>query len=202
MALFTPITGHALFFAEAGVGLGLGDSKTKEYSTQTYTHDAFNLGYSLDFRAGLDFFIFDLGATYSYGKNPAKFTKEDPSSSIFQEVRYDVTFSHSLYGAHAGVNIPVINLKVFGEYYPSVTSKVTYSEPKSDNIFSKGDKFEGDGFGVGASLSILPFIRLHALYRNLSFDKLKNTSGTQTLPSTSQDKLSMEMFYAGVTLSI
>ncbi len=198
----TPISGHAFLFAEAAVGLGFGSSKTKEFGAQTYTHDASNLGFSVDARAGFELLIFDFGATYSFGKNPAKFTKEDPGTSIFQEVRYDITLSHSLYGAHAGVNIPVINLKLFGEYYLKANSEVSYSEPKADNIFTKGDEFEGDGFGVGASLSVLPFIKFHALYRNLTFDTLKNTTGSTSLPSSSQDKLTMEMFYAGITLSI
>ncbi|MCP4914430.1 MAG: outer membrane beta-barrel protein [Oligoflexia bacterium] len=193
------ISSTSAFFLEAGLGLGLGDAETTETSTQTYDHESFSLGYSADVRAGLNILILDLGVTASYGKNPAKFTRKDVTTSIFNEVRYDVTFSHLLYGGHVGIKVLGDKLKVFAEYYPNVTSKVTYSEPKAENIFGKNDEYEGSGFGVGLGYSASPFVRLQGIYRKLTFDKLTTSNGVTNLPSATQSKLDMDMFYAGLT---
>ena len=194
---------YGLFFIDASLGIGFGNAKITEYSTSTFTHDGTSVAYSMDIKTGMKFNYFYLGAMSSFGKTATKFTREEATISIFEEQRYDVTFQHLLFGAVIGLELPVLPLKLFLEYYIDPSLEVTYSENKSANVFGDEDELSGRGFGASLHYQTLPFIATYIQYRSLEMDKWKDRSAvvTRDLPDSNYSKLDLSTIIAGVSIS-
>lgn len=76
-------------------------------------------------------------------------------------------------GIFAGYNLPIL-LRAWAGYYFDVEAK---ADSKSGN-FDSGDKISGSGMELGVGFTGLPFVSLNLIYRNNSFDEIKDVDGT------------------------
>jgi len=203
LALILVPNAHALIYVDGSLGVGIGSAEMSETGTNNYKHDGFVLDADFNLRAGLSIFGLSFGPVYGYGKFNSSFTRKDTSGSIFTEAKYDTSFKQNNLGAFLGFNIPVIPLRIWGEYYFDSKLTVNYAVPKSENPFAKDDKFKGKGYGIGLAYRALPILSIFGMYKSLEYDEwtVKSTGATRSLPSTGYSTLKTTQGLAGILLS-
>jgi hypothetical protein len=117
----------------------------------------------LGLMAGLDFSL----STFDKDiKTPSARFKQDTTATAL--------------GAFVGLNLPML-LRAWGTYYFSQTHKVNAGA-------AKGDKFKGNGFGLGLGYTAFPLVSLNLEVRRMNFNKYEDfTSGTTSTISNKID---------------
>lgn len=155
LSSFVAAEAHAGVLVEPMVGYQFGDGD--EGSTDhTYSGPFLGgrLGYqTLGLMLGLDYRL----ATFEdKAENTAGVTKDDQKQ---QKI-----------GAFVGYNLPIM-LRAWASYYFDVST-----EDDDSRNANKGDKYSGDGIGLGIGFTGLPFISLNLEYHSFSYDEFENAS--------------------------
>lgn len=83
-------------------------------------------------------------------------------------------YKYTNLGVFFSYTAPIL-LRVWGTYHLSSSAENT-----DDASSSKGSKFTGGGYSVGAGFTGLPFVVLNLEYRVLKHDEFESASGTKT----------------------
>jgi len=148
---------------ETGSGSGSFDYKY-DYSGLNYGG---RLGYStFGLQVGLDY-------------NMASYDYETSNSTTKLKDAYDF----NAFGAFVGFKFPVL-LRVWGTYY--FNAELKDKDSGSGGVYTpSGSKFNGNGFGLGAGFTGLPFVNINLEYRSFTYDEGTTSAGVKlNLPDT------------------
>jgi hypothetical protein len=108
-----------------------------------------------------------LGLVYGieYSLQPEREFEITHSNSAF-DFNFDGESTHL--GLFLGLYIPFIKLRV--SYFAKSTLKINKDSTPLATLAS-GTEFEGNGLGIGAGVSIFPFVALNLDYRSFSYDE-------------------------------
>lgn len=204
---FAPMLGlnqaFGLLYLEGGAVLGgVKTDMTELEDRLLYQHDGVGLGYKLSGRAGLSFIWVVLGGSLSWSKAGLKNTKEAPGGGLFADRHYDTSLSQMTLGAYLGIHPPVLPFKVYGEYIMKASGDITYSEPKTSQIFTEKDELKGKGYLLGAGYKWLPFIHSVIEYRVIEYSDWTHNGVKRSLPTTVYSKIDVHEYFAGVNIAI
>jgi hypothetical protein len=190
-ALIAIPTTQASIYIEPYAGLAFGDGDLDHTeNSKNYEHDSWMLGTTLGGRAGLQIHGFIFGAVGSYSYLSIK-TRKENQADITDSHSYDNTLQQTLGGVFFGFRLP-LPMKIWGEYYLLTKGKMTYSESRSSNIFTKDDKLKGNGYAFGVGYTGTPLFDINFEGRFLKYDELTLTGTKNELPNnTYTSKLRM-----------
>ena len=165
------------------VGANLGNL---EFATDTPSDNSFrgrSYGFQGTARGTLTKGRFQIGVGISSAQGKSTI---EPSSGGSSEHEY----KHLYYGPVIGYLFSK-NLRLDIEYYTDSTIEFTKVEDQSSNVFSKGDKVFGSGFGVGVS-KLSGHIITQLLYQTHTPDKVEISEIEYTAQSDEINSFSIQ----------
>ena len=158
--LLFSVNANAWLWVEPYLGYDIGTKTTISPGTDELEYNGFIYGA----RLGWAWKILYLGVDLS-GMTGSS-TLSQTSGSIEEDV------TKGTYGAFAGINIDLVAIGFRGWVSYFFSNKLS---------FEKGGEMKGNGFGIGAGITLLKFLGINFEYRGNSFDELTSNQGNATI---------------------
>lgn len=174
---------QAGFLIEPYVGFGISSGENSNTAKVEYDQTAPFLGA----RVGYQTLGFMFGLDYTKGMEADFDTKVGSVTST-------TDLDQSTFGVFVGYNLPVM-LRVWGAYYFDTTLE-------QQSGAGTGDEISGNGIGLGAGFTGLPFVSLNLEYRMMTLDESKDNSTGTTTKLTGTDEVDYNQIMLSVSLPL
>jgi len=164
---------NAALLIEPHIGYNVSGSGDTALTADDGTPATMEVDYSglqYGLRAGVQYLGFMAGLDYTASNPEIETTFTFPGLGS-ATVKND--FNKREIGVFAGYNLPIL-LRAWAGYYFDVTAEAD----SSNSTFKSGDEISGTGMELGIGFTGLPFVSLNLVYRNSSFDEIKDADGT------------------------
>lgn len=160
VGLFMSLNASAGLLVEPYLGYRFGSGEDSNTPKSEYSYSSPLLGA----RLGYQFLGLMAGIDYSMGLGAFELEEKGSTPS-----KHD--FTESSFGLFVGYDFPIL-LRAWATYYLSNTLK-------GDSTAVDGDKYKGNGYGLGVGFTGLPFVSLNLELRKFTWDEyFDNSAGT------------------------
>ncbi|MCK5074284.1 MAG: outer membrane beta-barrel protein [Bacteriovoracaceae bacterium] len=171
------------------VGYRTGSFEVTSENT-TYEFDLSGYGYGL--RLGYNFLGLMAGVEYGLGSVDREYTRTG------SEETYDTTQM----SAFIGYNFPLV--RFWGSYYWNYKLEIPETNLTTGDY--EGDKWEGNGFGLGIGFTGIPFISINLEYKRIEIEELtyysssRGATRTVNYPTSDTTKPEIDEFFLSVSV--